>query len=270
MAIYRNIQMSFWTDTKVADEFTPEDRYFYLYLFTNPHTNLAGCYEISLRTMANETGYSKESIEKLIERLKTTHKVIDYCNETKEVLIINWHKYNWTSSGKFRIPLFKQIEAIKYDKFRDFLTDIFNYSDTVSIPYPYGTDTTVTVNNIKETYILEDTKSIKNTYIDTINNIITEHNYSIDISNILVEWFQYKKEKGQTYKPIGIKKLLNKIDKILEKYTEQEVIDLINECMERNYQGIIFEILEKKKTGSTGSAYMDAIKNRVNVVDDWV
>ena len=46
MAIYRNVSMSFWTDSKVADDFTAEDRYFYLYLFTNPHTNLCGCYEI--------------------------------------------------------------------------------------------------------------------------------------------------------------------------------------------------------------------------------
>ena len=55
MAIYRSIQMSFWTDSKVVDEFTPEDRYFYLYLFTNPHTNLAGCYELSLKQASVET-----------------------------------------------------------------------------------------------------------------------------------------------------------------------------------------------------------------------
>ena len=34
MAIYRNVQTSFWTDPKVADDFTPEDKFFYLYLFT--------------------------------------------------------------------------------------------------------------------------------------------------------------------------------------------------------------------------------------------
>ena len=63
MAIYRNISMSFWTDTKIIDEFTPEDKYFYLYLFTNPHTNLAGCYEISMKQIVTETGYSKETIK---------------------------------------------------------------------------------------------------------------------------------------------------------------------------------------------------------------
>jgi hypothetical protein len=41
MAIYRTIHISFWTDTKVAVDFTPKERYFYLYLLTNPHTNIS-------------------------------------------------------------------------------------------------------------------------------------------------------------------------------------------------------------------------------------
>ena len=31
MAIYRNVSLSFWEDIKIVDDFTPEDRYFYLY-----------------------------------------------------------------------------------------------------------------------------------------------------------------------------------------------------------------------------------------------
>ena len=34
MAVYRKINLSFWEDTKIVDEFTPEDRYFMLYLMT--------------------------------------------------------------------------------------------------------------------------------------------------------------------------------------------------------------------------------------------
>lgn len=112
--------------------------------------------------------------------------------------------------------------------------------------------------------------SISDSYSNSISESISEHNYSIEITNILTEWFMYKKEKGQSYKPIGIKKLLNKIDKVLTEHTEQELIDLINECMERNYQGIIFDLLDKKNNGGSGSAYIDAIKNRVSIVDEWV
>lgn len=61
MASYRNISMDFWTDSKVVDDFTPEDRYIYLYCMTNPHTNLCGCYEVSIKQIANETGYHSQA-----------------------------------------------------------------------------------------------------------------------------------------------------------------------------------------------------------------
>ncbi|WP_267909764.1 hypothetical protein [Staphylococcus haemolyticus] len=39
MAKYRHVQTSFWSDARVSEEMTPEDKYFYLYLMTNEHTN---------------------------------------------------------------------------------------------------------------------------------------------------------------------------------------------------------------------------------------
>ena len=145
MAIYRNIQMSFWTDSKVVDDFTPEDRYFYLYLMTNPHTNLAGCYEISLKQASDETGYTKDVIANLLERFERVHNVIRYSKDTKEVLLLHWGKFNWTASEKFRKPLLLEIECVKSNDFKAYLMDEFNGEDTVSIPYPYGSDTTDTV-----------------------------------------------------------------------------------------------------------------------------
>lgn len=147
MALYRTISMNFWTDAKIVDDFTPEDRYFYLYLFTNPHTNLSGCYEISFRQMANETGYSKESVEKLTERFEKIHDVIRYSANTKELMILNWSKYNWSSSPKFKEALGKEIEKVKEPEFKQYLHDLANGTDTVSIRYPYGMDTSVTVTN---------------------------------------------------------------------------------------------------------------------------
>lgn len=144
MAIYRAVRLTFWTDTKITDKFTPEDKYMYLYLFTNPHTNLAGCYEIGTKHISNETGYSVEKVEKELERLSRVHKVIKYSNETNELLIINWHKYNWTTSPKFRKVLCKELEAIKCSEFREYLIDVFNDSDTVSDISEYGINTTDT------------------------------------------------------------------------------------------------------------------------------
>ena len=172
--------MSFWTDTKVVDEFTPEDKYFYLYLFTNPHTNLCGCYEISITQMSTELGYSKDTIGRLIERFEKIHKVALYQASTKEILLINWHKYNWTESDKLRVALLKEIDAIKCADFKEYLTDIFNKEDTVSIPYPYPMDTSVTDsllninnNNTEDFKELPIEKPIRNIIPPTLSMIKT-------------------------------------------------------------------------------------------------
>ena len=160
MALYRTICLTFWTDTKIADEFTPEDRYFYLYLFTNPHTNLAGCYEVGISQMANETGYNKDSVEQLLKRFSEIHKVAVYSNETKEVLLLNWHKYNWTSSDKFRKPLEVEINKVKEPTFRDYLTKLFNGKNV-----RYGIDTICIGTNCTDTSVtVTDT-----VYIDSVN-----------------------------------------------------------------------------------------------------
>ena len=159
MAIYRTIQISFWTDPKVVDDFTPEDKYFYLYLFTNPHTNLSGCYQISKTQMAMELGYAKETIDRLLNRFQAIHKVISYDSDTKEILLINWHKYNWTKSENFRKALFSNISDVKNEKFREYLLKCFSGDDTVSIPYEYGMETSVTVTDtVTDTDFVSDTE----------------------------------------------------------------------------------------------------------------
>ena len=118
MASYRNISMDFWTDSKVVDDFTPEDRYIYLYCMTNPHTNLCGCYEVSIKQIANETGYNNDTVERLLKRLDSAHNVIRYSAQTKELLILNWCRYNWSTSEKLNKPLLGEIRKVKNDRCR--------------------------------------------------------------------------------------------------------------------------------------------------------
>lgn len=157
MAIYRNVAMSFWTDAKIVDDFTPEERYIYLYLFTNPHTNLCGCYEISVKQIADETGFGVTKVRNILSRLEGKHDVIRYSEQSKEVLILKWHKYNWTSSEKFRVPLEKEIESVKCVEFSTFLNDVLNGNDTVSIPYGYHSDIRARTVSVSVTDTVSDT-----------------------------------------------------------------------------------------------------------------
>jgi len=157
MALYRNVSLSFWTDSRVTDDFTPEDRYMYLYLITNPHTNLCGCYEVSIRQIANETGYNMDTIERLLVRFNVIHKVAKYCHETKELLLLNWAKYNWTKSDKLDKPILDQLKSIKCDQFRQYVSNLYNSRDTVSTPYQYCIDTRARTDTDTDTVTVSDT-----------------------------------------------------------------------------------------------------------------
>lgn len=115
MGVYRPVQTEFWTDPKVVEEFTPEDRLFYLYLLTNPSTTQIGIYQITKKTMAFELGYSIESINALMDRFIRHHKLIDYNPETREVVILNWGKHNFKRAGKPIVDLVtKELRNVKH------------------------------------------------------------------------------------------------------------------------------------------------------------
>lgn len=138
MGIYRNVHTSFWEDTKVLDDMTPEDRYFMLYLLTNPHSNQIGCFEISKRQMSNETGYNIETIDKLIQRFEKDLGLIKYSDKEKEIYIKNWYKYNWSKSPKVIVCIENELKEIKCNQFKSELLKVLKekYSmDTVSIRY---------------------------------------------------------------------------------------------------------------------------------------
>ena len=135
MAKGRLISTNFWMDGKVEDDFTPEDKYGYLWCLTNPHTNLCGCYEVSIKQIAHEMGYNTDTVERLLKRLDGAHNVIRYSAPTKELLVLNWYRYNWNASEKLDKPLLAEIRAVKSDSFREYLADRYNERDSVSIPY---------------------------------------------------------------------------------------------------------------------------------------
>ena len=169
MAIYRTVHMSFWTDPKVDDDFTPEDKYFYLYLLTNPHTNLCGCYEISMRQMVRETGYNEDTVKRLINRMEIVHGVIQYDPQTKEIYIPRWGKYNWCNSQKTKDGAVKSMEFIKSEKFKKAL------SDTLCIPYVYPMYTSVT-----DTVTDTDTVKSKHPTLDEVKAYCNERNNRVD------------------------------------------------------------------------------------------
>lgn len=125
MAKYRSVQTKFWSDTKIVDDFTPEDKYFYLYLLTNEKSNQLGCYEISIKKMCIDTGFNEEIIKKMLDRFENVLEVINFDSKTKEIFIKNWHKYNWLDSDTTRKCIEKEFNLVKSNKLKDFINPFY-------------------------------------------------------------------------------------------------------------------------------------------------
>lgn len=100
MSIKRLVSVVFWQDATVVDKYTPEDKYFMLYLMTNPHTRQCGIYLLPKKFIAFEMGYSLDSVISLIDRFQTRFKNIIYDEETQEVAVLNAMKHNIITGGR--------------------------------------------------------------------------------------------------------------------------------------------------------------------------
>jgi hypothetical protein len=137
MAKYRQVQTSFWKDGFTI-ELTPEEKFFFLYLMTNDQTTQCGIYELPKRIIEMDTGYNRETVEKLLKRFDEYGK-IKYNEENKEIFIINWAKHNWINSPKVIKCIESELKKVKTKTFiHQYLERLKGYGygiDTLSIDY---------------------------------------------------------------------------------------------------------------------------------------
>lgn len=72
-----------------------------------------------------------------------------------------------------------------------------------------------------------------------------EYGFGPMLEGKIQQWIEYKTEKGQRYKPQGLRSLLTQIQKKSSEFGEDTVVELIDECMANNWQGIIWDRLVK-------------------------
>ena len=278
MAVYRSVHLSFWTDNKVEDDFTPEDKYFYIYLLTNPQTNICGCYEISYSQMTRNTGYNKDTIIRLLERFENVHKIIKFDKNTKEILILNWYKYNWSKSEKTLTGVENVAKHIKSEVFKKYVLDVVNCvrNDTPIMGYVYPIQASVSDTDINNIYI-NNKRDIVNTSenININNNILDELITEFNISNYLLDgintWLKYKKERGFTYKESGLRTLVKTIKIKADEYGEQAVIAIIDESIGNGYQGITWDRIKKvqpPKPRQSASDQFDRLMEQIRRDED--
>ena len=101
-----------------------------------------------------------------------------------------------------------------------------------------------------------------------IYKLLDESQLSDAVKESVTTWLTYKAEQFKfSYKPTGFKAFLTEIYNNEQSLGAESVCQAISLSMGKGYKGIIWDLV--KKDQPKGSAYMDAIKNRVNIVDSW-
>lgn len=132
MGIKRIVDVSFWTDNKV-DEFSPEDKYFMLYLLTSPFTTQLGIYEISIKQAAFQMGYSVDAFNVLLDRFETKYRMIVYSKETGEIAIKNFLRHSIMKGGKPVEDCIKRdMSKVKNKKLIDFVFSSISEKDDLN------------------------------------------------------------------------------------------------------------------------------------------
>lgn len=173
----RLIDTELWNNEDIIEYFTAEDRYFWLYLLTNPHNNICGVMKASPVLIARDMGYSKETVQNLLYRFEKVHKAIYVDKTTNELLILNWAKFNWSKSPDIMRTVMKNLSSINSCKIRDILSS--------KIEEMWCTEHPV---NTLSTQSQQGTNTITNT------NTLTNNIYNKEFEEV---WKIYPNKKGK-------------------------------------------------------------------------
>lgn len=173
MAKHRYINTHFWKDNYIIN-LDPTEKLIYLYLLTNPLTNIAGIYEINIKEIANDTGIIKEIIDTILKRFERDNK-LKYCGGY--IIIKNHLKH----------------QDFKSPKIQSGIADIINSLPTeihdLSIPYVYGMDTL--------SHLIQ-SKSIKPNTIKPNSNPETDGFFKENFDQYFDKWWRfYPRKEGK-------------------------------------------------------------------------
>jgi len=74
MAKMRSVNTKFWDDSYIIN-LDPHEKLLFLYLLTNPLTNICGAYEISLRRISFDTGMVDSLLEPMLEKFSLSGRI---------------------------------------------------------------------------------------------------------------------------------------------------------------------------------------------------
>lgn len=168
----RIIDQNIWTDSKWRKQIKDiTERYFWFYLLTCPFSKSCGIFYLPIENICMDTKLTEEQVEKYIKKL-TAHGLIKYNNDTEEILIYNYPRYNIIRLGKpMEDCINKELSLVKDKKLIESMITYLEQYISNSV-------------NSKKNNILTSIISIYKTTI----NINTNTSTNSDTSNDSYDW----------------------------------------------------------------------------------
>ena len=140
--------MSFWTDPYI-EGLSAEGKLLYIYLFTCPLVNNLGIMETTAKRIAYETDIDTKRLNALLADMEKDGKLL---RDGNIFWLVNFIKNQCTTSPKLLQSMKDMLQNVESKKIRRSLCIRYPHifecgeedmkpDDTVSIPYPHGTDT---------------------------------------------------------------------------------------------------------------------------------
>lgn len=107
----RSVNTKFWDDPWIQD-LPPNDKLLFLYLLTNPLTNLLGVYEITIKRICFDTGLTDKSVLNGFERFGKDKKAFFLPNNY--IILPNWLK-NQHLNTNMKIAVSREFNALPKD-----------------------------------------------------------------------------------------------------------------------------------------------------------
>lgn len=249
MGIKRIVDTDFWTDIDVIDNFSIDDKFFALYLYTNKHTRQSGIYKLPKKYISFETGYSKEVIEVLLERFEKQYKRIKYNHDTQEIALLRYTSFSVVKGGKpVEDCIIRDLQTIKDNElikatYKE-MEDTWNASTRVvdekikKIFFSFINDNDNDNDNDNENDN-ENEIIVGVTPNDTSNESSSSKNKyykNIDLDDAVKEFIKHRKTLRKPMTPAAVKNFINKLDR--EFKTDEEKIEAINYAILRGWLSV--------------------------------
>jgi len=77
-------------------------------------------------------------------------------------------------------------------------------------------------------------------------DLVAKKNFPVLLSEQVIKWLDYKNEKRQGYKKTGLESFLTQVENKANVYGAEKVASVISASMGANYQGVVWDWLNKK------------------------